>query len=92
VIVNTSNVTKGTKKMSQSNISSLKEAADALQKAIDVELSRIRIALADRNLSKVATSTGLHENTVRNIAKGRGGIPLLATIDKLSQYLFAQNA
>lgn len=78
--------------MSQSNISSLKEAADALQKAIDVELSRIRIALADRNLSKVATSTGLHENTVRNIAKGRGGIPLLATIDKLSQYLFAQNA
>jgi len=78
--------------MSQSNISSLKEAADVLQRAIDVELSRIRIALADRNLSKVATSTGLHENTVRNIAKGRGGIPLLATIDKLSQYLFAQNA
>ena len=78
--------------MSQSNISSLKEAADVLQWAIDVELSRIRIALADRNLSKVATSTGLHENTVRNIAKGRGGIPLLATIDKLSQYLFAKNA
>lgn len=85
-------MTKGTKKMSQSNISSLKEAADVLQSAIDAELSRIRIALADRNLSKVATSTGLHENTVRNIAKGRGGIPMLETIHKLSQYLFAQNA
>ena len=78
--------------MSQSNMGSVKEAADVLQKAIESELSIIRTALADRNLTKVAQSTGLHENTVRNIAKGRGGIPLLATIDKLSQYLFAQNA
>lgn len=49
---------------------------------------KIMTALADRNLSKVAYATGLHENTVRNIAKGRGGTPNVATLEKLINYLF----
>lgn len=78
--------------MSNNNITSIEEAADVLQKAIEGELSRIRLALADRTLSKVAQATGLHENTVRNIAKGHGSTPTVETISKLSQYLFAQSA
>jgi len=78
--------------MSQSNIGSIEEAADVLQKAIEGELSRIRLALADRTLSKVAQATGLHENTVRNIAKAHGSTPTVETIAKLSQYLFTQTA
>jgi hypothetical protein len=85
VIVNTGNVIKDTIQMSH-------QTAGPVHEAIEARLVLIRKALEDRNLTKVAQSTGLHENTVRNIAKGRGGIPLLATIDKLSQYLFAQNA
>ena len=78
--------------MSNNNITSIEEAADVLQKAIEGELARIRLALADRTLSKVAQATGLHENTVRNIAKGHGSTPTVETIAKLSQYLFAQSA
>lgn len=62
--------------------------AEAIRKAVDVQLDRIRSALSDRNLAKVAIATGLHENTVRNIANGRGDMPTLATIEKLGDYLF----
>lgn len=61
---------------------------DVIKAAIESQLERIRIALDDRNLSKVAAATGLHENTVRNIAKRKGGTPTLATIEKLANYLF----
>jgi transcriptional regulator with XRE-family HTH domain len=62
--------------------------AEVIKAAIDEQLERIRTALDDRNLSKVAAATGLHENTVRNIAKGRGETPTLTTIEKLGNYLF----
>jgi hypothetical protein len=78
--------------MLQNTAGTIREAEAVLQKAIDDELVRIREALSDRNLAKVAQTTGLHENTVRNIAKARGGVPTTETIEKLSQYLFAQNA
>jgi hypothetical protein len=77
--------------MSQTVAGTIREAEAVLHKAINEELSRIRDALSDRNLAKVAQTTGLHENTVRNIAKARGGMPTTETIEKLSQYLFAQN-
>lgn len=63
--------------------------SDAIKQQIEKEMARIRAALADRKLSKVAEATGLHENTVRNIAKGRGGNPTMATIEKLTVYLFS---
>jgi DNA-binding phage protein len=78
--------------MSQTVAGTIREAEAVLHKAINEELARIRDALSDRNLAKVAQTTGLHENTVRNIAKARGGMPTTETIEKLSQYLFAQNA
>ncbi len=65
-----------------------KKPAEAIREAVDAQLERIRAALSDRNLAKVAFATGLHENTVRNIANGRGDMPTLATIEKLGDYLF----
>jgi transcriptional regulator with XRE-family HTH domain len=65
-----------------------KKPAEMVRKTLEEQMSRIRKALEDRNLSKVAEATGLHENTVRNIAKGRGEMPTLATIEKLGDYLF----
>lgn len=62
--------------------------AEVIRVTMEEQLGRIRTALEDRNLSKVAAATGLHENTVRNIAKGRGEMPALATIEKLGNYLF----
>jgi transcriptional regulator with XRE-family HTH domain len=53
-------------------------------------MERIRRALADRNLTKVAIQTGLHENTIRAIASGKNINPTLATLDKLIDYLFRQ--
>jgi len=53
-------------------------------------MERIRRALADRNLTKVAIQTGLHENTIRAIASGKNTNPTLATLDKLIDYLFRQ--
>jgi transcriptional regulator with XRE-family HTH domain len=61
---------------------------EVIRSTIESQLERIRTALDDRNLSKVAAATGLHENTVRNIAKRKGGTPTIATIDKLATYLF----
>lgn len=51
-------------------------------------LEKIKLALADRNLSKVAAQTGLHENTVRAIASGKNTNPTLETVEKLLSYLF----
>jgi DNA-binding Xre family transcriptional regulator len=56
----------------------------------DFPLERIRRALADRNLAKVAAQTGLHENTIRAIAAGKNTNPTLQTLDKLIDYLFRQ--
>jgi DNA-binding phage protein len=53
-------------------------------------LERIRRALSDRNLAKVAAQTGLHENTIRAIAAGKNTNPTLQTLDKLIDYLFRQ--
>jgi len=66
----------------------MSKPADAIKAAYEEQLKRIRAALDDRNLSKVAAATGLHENTVRNVAKGSGGMPTIATIEKLANYLF----
>jgi len=62
--------------------------AKLIRQTVEEQLARIRTALDDRHLQKVAASTGLHENTVRNIAKGRGEMPSLQTIEKLGTYLF----
>lgn len=62
--------------------------AEIIRSVTEEQLERIRKALEDRNLSKVAMSTNLHENTVRNIAKGIGGTPSLSTLEKLGSYLF----
>lgn len=51
-------------------------------------LTRIRDALGDRNLSRVAAATGLHENTVRAIANGKNTNPTFETLQRLSTYLF----
>lgn len=51
-------------------------------------LKRVRDALGDRNLSRVATATGLHENTVRAIANGKNKNPTFETLQRLSTYLF----
>ncbi len=66
----------------------IEKPAEVIKATFEEQLERIRTALDDRNLSKVAAGTGLHENTVRNIAKGRGEMPTLATIEKLGNYLF----
>jgi riboflavin biosynthesis pyrimidine reductase len=65
-----------------------KKPAEVIRDTVDVQLERIRTALDDRNISKVAIGTGLHENTIRNIVNGRGDMPTLATIEKLGDYLF----
>lgn len=62
--------------------------ADEVRKTMDEQLVRIRAALSDRKVSKVASATGLHRNTVRNIMKGANGTPSIETLDKLGQYLF----
>lgn len=62
--------------------------ADEIKKTTEAQLTRIRAALKDRKVSKVAEATGLHRNTVRNIMKGVNGIPEMGTIEKLANYLF----
>lgn len=62
--------------------------AVVIRATLDEQLARIRAALGNANLAHVSRETGLHENTVRNIAKGRGEMPTLATIEKLGAFLF----
>lgn len=54
------------------------------------QVARVRDALKDRVHSKVAEATGLHVNTVRNVAKKTTQRFSLATIEKLEQYLFGE--
>lgn len=52
-----------------------------------LDLSIIKNALDDRNLSRVAQKTGIHANTLRNIRNGSNANPTLATLQKISDYL-----
>ena len=66
----------------------LEKPDQIIMQTLNEQLQRIKIALSDRNLSKVATQTALHENTVRSIASGKNVNPSIETIKKLSEYLF----
>jgi hypothetical protein len=50
-------------------------------------LEDIRKRLADRRINMVADSTGLHYNTVRNIAVGENTNPTYEVLKALSDYL-----
>jgi uncharacterized alkaline shock family protein YloU len=63
-----------------------------IRKAISGQIARVREALKDRVHSKVAEATGLHVNTVRNIAKNSNQKFSLSTIEKLEKYLFGEKA
>ena len=63
-----------------------------IRDAIAEQVARVREALKDRVHSKVAEATGLHVNTVRNIAKNSGQKFSLSTIEKLEKYLFGEKA
>jgi transcriptional regulator with XRE-family HTH domain len=52
-----------------------------------LELSKIREALMDRNLARVAEKTGIHANTLRNIRSGANTNPTLLTLQRISEYL-----
>lgn len=64
----------------------------SIRDAITEQIARVRDALKDRVHSKVAEATGLHVNTVRNIAKNSNQKFSLATIEKLEKYLFSGKA
>jgi len=61
-----------------------------IRDAIADQIARVREALKDRVHSKVADATGLHVNTVRNIAKPGDQKFSLTTIEKLEKYLFGE--
>ena len=63
-----------------------------IRDAIVEQVSRVRHALKDRVHSKVAEATGLHVNTVRNVAKNSDQRFSLTTIEKLEAYLFGKKA
>lgn len=50
-------------------------------------LEDIKRRLSDRRLSRVAEATGLHYNTVRNIAIGENKNPTYDVLKTLSDYL-----
>jgi len=62
----------------------------SIRDAITEQIARVSDALKDRVHSKVAEATGLHVNTVRNIAKNSGQRFSLSTIEKLEKYLFGE--
>jgi len=66
----------------------MENPSDIIRQTYDEQLERIKLALADRNLAKVAKETKLHENTVRSIANGSNKMPTITTIDALVGYLF----
>ncbi len=63
-----------------------------IREAISSQIARVREALKDRVHSKVAEATGLHVNTVRNVAKNSNQNFSLTTIAKLEKYLFGEKA
>ncbi len=65
---------------------------DQITKTINDQVARIRDALKDRMLTKVADATGLHVNTIRNLVKRPEKSFSLSTIKKLSAYLFPSKA
>jgi transcriptional regulator with XRE-family HTH domain len=52
-----------------------------------LKLEDIRKRLEDRRLNMVADATGLHYNTVRNIAAGENTNPTYEVLKALSDYL-----
>lgn len=64
----------------------------SIRDAITEQIARVSDALKDRVHSKVAEATGLHVNTVRNIANNKGQKFSLSTIEKLEKYLFSEKA
>lgn len=63
-----------------------------LTQAYEDQMKRIREALQDRYLNKVAEATGLHRNTLVNIKNGKIDRASPTTIKKLSDYLFPESA
>ena len=63
-----------------------------IRDAIADQIARVREALQDRVHSKVAEATGLHVNTVRNVAKDGSQRFSLVTLEKLEKYLFGEKA
>jgi hypothetical protein len=70
-----------------------------IKEAIADQVGRIRTALNElaqvevkSPLAIVAEKTGLHPNTIRNIAKGGNQSFSLATIEKLEKHLFGDQA
>lgn len=56
---------------------------------MQTDIERLRKAMSDRNLRKVAQRTGLHHNTVRNALKD-GANPQRATVLALLAYVGLQ--
>jgi hypothetical protein len=65
---------------------------DIIKQTMQEQLDRIRAALSDRRLARVAARTGLHENTIRAIVNKKNEFPSLTTIEKLTDYLFGAGA
>ena len=65
---------------------------DIIRQTLEEQLNRIREALSDRRLARVAARTGLHENTIRAIVNKKYEFPSLTTIEKLTDYLFGDAA
>ncbi len=64
----------------------------SVQADIKARSAKIREALKDRTYSKVAAATGLHINTVRNIATNADQTFAVSTVDLLFKYLFPAKA
>lgn len=56
-----------------------------------MDAEKVREALMDRNLARVAEATGLHHNTLIAIRSGKVEKPNPSTIKVLSAYLFGRN-
>lgn len=54
---------------------------------IEALIEKVRQALQDRNLRRVAKATGLHHNTLHNFMKGSNR-PSVQTLNTLLSYLF----
>lgn len=54
-------------------------------------IDEIRVALVDRKLTTVSERTGLHINTVREVANGTQSNPTWRTMMLLSDYLQGKN-
>ncbi len=64
----------------------------SVQSDLEGRIEKIRAALKDRTLSKVAEATNLHVNTIRSIAKKSDKTFSVTTVDTLYNYLFGVRA